>query len=195
MKSINESVLNYVCRGVRHIRAKITGFFYSKFSLGLKHPKKILIGRNFKARDARLINFGNKVKVGDNCRFECFSEFSPNLSNVANISIGGGANFGNNVHIGAIGKISIDKNCLAGSNILIIDHNHGSIKDTLERGSIPPKERALQYKGSITIEENVWLCDGVIVLGGSIIKKGSTVPANTVVSGFFDNLNNKRGMV
>jgi len=186
--SINESALNYVYRGVRHIRARATGWIYSKFLLKFNHSKKILIGRNFKVRDTKLIDFDSKVKVGDNCRFECFSEYFPDSCKTG-ISVGRNTNFGNNVHIGALGKITIAKNCLAGSNILIIDHNHGSIKDVSERENVPPKDRDLEYKGPIVIEENVWLCDNVVILGGSTIKKGSTVPVNTIVSGTFDNLN------
>jgi acetyltransferase-like isoleucine patch superfamily enzyme len=189
MKDINESVLNYVYRSMRYIRARVMGWLYSKFLSDLNRPKKLLIGRNFKARNTKLINFNSKIKVGDNCRFECFPEYSSNSSK-AGISIGKNTNFGNNVHIGAVGKITIAKDCLTGSNILIIDHNHGSIKDTFERENTPPKDRGLEYKGPIVIEKNVWLCDNVIILGGSTVKQGSTVPANTVVSGIYDNLNN-----
>jgi len=189
MKSINESVLNYIYRGMRYIRARATGWLYSKFLSSSNRSKKILIGRNFKARNTKLINFNSKVKVGDNCRFECFPE-SLASSFAVGISIGKNTNLGNNVHIGAIGKITISEDCLAGSNILIIDHNHGSIKDTFERRSTPPKDRRLEYKGPIVIEKNVWLCDNVVILGGSTVKQGSTVPANTIVSGIYDNLNN-----
>lgn len=161
------------------------GGVFSKLRVFKNKPKRLLLGKNLRLRSTKLISLGSRVKIGDNCRIECFSEIGSTTT--TELIINANVNIGNNVHIGAIGKISIGKNCLLGSNILIIDHNHGSFKNIKERNNLPPKERPLIYKGEIIIEDNVWLCDNVTILGGSLIKKGSTVPAKSIVKGVFDN--------
>lgn len=42
--------------------------------------------------------------------------------------------------------------------------------------------RKLGVKGDIIIEDNVWLCEGVVVLSGVRIGKNSIIGANAVVT-------------
>ena len=99
------------------------------------------------------------------------------------IFIDNDCNFGNNLHIGAIGEIIIKSGVLGGSNILIIDHNHGETLNLSEISSIQPSQRELTSTGNIYIGENVWLADNVKILGGSVIESGSIIAANAVVKG------------
>lgn len=43
-------------------------------------------------------------------------------------------------------------------------------------------KRRLGCKGPIIIEDNVWLCEGVVVLSGVRIGKSSIIGANSVVT-------------
>ena len=72
---------------------------------------------------------------------------------------------------------------LEGSNILIIDHNHGETLNLSEISSIRPSQRELTSTGNIYIGENVWLADNVKILGGSVIESGSIIAANAIVKG------------
>ena len=121
---------------------------------------------------------GRKFKCNALGRFECFEKQS-------RLVIGDNVKFGVNVHVGVISSVTIHDNVLLGSNILIIDHNHGLFKDNNNIDS-SPSDRPLVNKGPIIIEENVWICDNVAVLGGSVIKKGTVVPYGTIVNGLFE---------
>ena len=112
-------------------------------------------------------------------RLECIDRygdqtFSPRLE------IGAGVFFNFNVHVGVIDRISIGDNVLVGSNVLITDHGHGRT-DRSELGK-PPVERALDSKGPVTIEENVWIGENVCILPGVHIGRGSVIGAGAVVT-------------
>jgi acetyltransferase-like isoleucine patch superfamily enzyme len=141
----------------------------------------------FRIRGGKYIEIGNKFKAGHLFRLETFPEHSRNTFEETFISIGDGVHCGNNVHIGSVTGVRIDNDVLIGSNITIIDHNHGYAWNDISNES-KPSERPLTSKGKIIIEKNVWICDGCIILGGTIIKANSVVPANSVVKGHFQGM-------
>lgn len=131
------------------------------------------------------IKGGQYVTVGDGffsnrgLRVECVDEyygykFSPTLTIGQNVSIGC------QCHIGCINRIEIGNHVLLGSNVLIIDHSHGRF-DSVEK-DVPWENRSLYSKGTIVIEENVWICDNVSILPDVRIGKGSVVGAGSVVT-------------
>lgn len=75
------------------------------------------------------------------------------------IIIGKNVCFNFRCHIGAINEIIISDNVLIGSNVLITDHGHGTTSK--EETSIPPYQRSLYSKGSVIIEDNVWIGENV----------------------------------
>lgn len=81
------------------------------------------------------------------------------------------------VHIGCAKRITIGDDCLFASKVLIIDHHHGLSTDT----HLPPAEREL-ICSDVTIGNNVFLGDGVIVLPGVSIGDNVIVGANAVVT-------------
>ena len=157
-------------RIINYLRSRINGFFYSI----------ILNNVNFKWSIGELCTFrGNRItigrcfKCGHLARIECFG-------NNSRLVFGNNLRIGNNVHIGTVSNVTIGNNVLIGSNVLIIDHNHGYYNDP-NNYITSPSSRPLINKGPIVIEDNVWICDSVAILGGSTISKGSIIPYGTVV--------------
>lgn len=107
-----------------------------------------------------------------------------NISYSPKIEIGRGVNFGYDCHIGAVGNIKIQDGVLFGSRILVTDHSHGKYfgLDVSNPFETRPIDRPLGNSGSILIEKNVWICDGVVILGGVTIGEGSIVAANSIVT-------------
>lgn len=138
------------------------------FPVYLVGGKHIFLGKNFKS-NARL-------------RIEAISYYS-NYTFTPKIIIGDNVNFNFNVHIGCINHVNIGNNVLVGSNVLIIDHNHGNVnKLDIET---PPKHRRLTSKGSIIIEDNVWIGDNVVIVGNVTIGSNCIVSAGAVVTKSF----------
>ena len=148
---------------------------------------KIKYGRNIRIikSNPRIIRvgnifFGEKFTAGIDIRLESLEEKST-------------INFGKNVkindycHIGAIKSITIGDDCLIGSRVTIVDHEHGFYgnhsKDSLtpSHPDTPPDERPLSG-APIVIEKNTWVGEGAVILAGVKIGKGCIIGANAVVT-------------
>lgn len=87
------------------------------------------------------------------------------------------------VHITATSRIVIGDGVLLGSHVHITDHAHGTYHGDLQDSpAVPPQLRRPSTGRPVTIEANVWLGDGVVVLPGVTIGAGCIVGANSVVS-------------
>jgi acetyltransferase-like isoleucine patch superfamily enzyme len=64
--------------------------------------------------------------------------------------------------------------------VYISDHSHGEINSSIL--STIPVERPLISKGSVVIENNVWIGEGVCILPGVRIGSNSIIGANAVVT-------------
>ena len=87
--------------------------------------------------------------------------------------------FGNNVNFNGMkvkgfGKVSFGDNFHSGQECLIITHNHNY------NGEMLPYDNTYIYK-DVTIEDNVWLGDRVLILGGVKIGEGAIIQAGAVV--------------
>lgn len=138
-----------------------------EYPFTIYNPKNISIGNDFIAsNNLKLLTIDNYGK----------QKFSPELK------------IGNNVfinafcHIACAEKISIGNNVLIASKVYISDHTHGQI--TKEALKLPPAERPLVTQ-SVTIEDNVWIGEGVSILMGVTIGKNSIVGAHAVVNRSF----------
>ncbi len=160
---------------------KIKYFFYSGWVASqfnvvgddflVTYPTHIINGGNVK--------IGNKFRAGPRFRIETFNEYKNQIFK-PEIIIGNNVRFGWDCHIGCINKIVIGSNVLFASRIYISDHFHGKTdRDYLE---IFPLERELVSKGPIIIKNDVWIGEGVIIMPGVQIGKGSIVGANAVVT-------------
>lgn len=154
----------------------LTNFLRYKFFF--KKSEKFLIDFGSSIVGASMIILGKNFAAKKNLRMEAFGD-----ENEIKILIGDFVSCGVNMHIGATNKITIKNNVLFGSNILIIDHNHGKYNG--ENQSVPaeiPSKRILYSPGPVTINQNVWIGDGVVILPNVEIGEGAIIAANTVVN-------------
>lgn len=93
-----------------------------------------------------------------------------------NLYVGNNVNF-NGLRIGGGGKVTIGDNFHSGQECLFITSNHN-----YDHGKAIPYDNTSINK-DIVIEDNVWLGDRVIVLGGATIAEGAIIQAGSVVTG------------
>jgi len=99
------------------------------------------------------------------------------------IEIGENFQAGDRLHIAAIDHVSIGRDCLFGSGILVTDHSHGRYTGSGGCSAVSrPADRRLWSRGEVVIGDRVWLGDGVVVLPGVTIGQGTVVGANSVVT-------------
>jgi acetyltransferase-like isoleucine patch superfamily enzyme len=182
----NESVVNIFLRIVRAVSVRLRGRIFGCFRVfSPGSSKRFAIGFRPKFINSRGIFLENNVSFGDLCRLECYSNDAFPIGTCAKLTIGENSSFGDLVHIGVLNGISIGKNVLCASKVLIIDHDHGRCGEELKAlANIPPRSRELTSKGKIRIGNNVWLGESVVILAGSNIDDGSVVAANSTVRGY-----------
>lgn len=143
------------------------------------YGKKIRIIKGF----PRIIKTGNikfqdGFTAGIDLRLEALSEKSE-------IIFGKNVKINDYCHIGSITSITIGDNCLIGSRVTIVDHEHGvyghSDSHDTSHPETAPDERPLNTS-PIVIEKNTWLAEGVVILSGVTIGEGSVIGANAVVT-------------
>ena len=96
------------------------------------------------------------------------------------ISIGKNCDIGDDCNLQSCCGIKIGDGVLTGRKVMINDTSHGTFKK--EQLDIQPSLRPLMSKGSIIIEDNVWLGEMACILGGVTIGKGSIIGAGSVVT-------------
>lgn len=138
------------------------------------------LGKNIKIIGGQYIELHDNVYIGPNSRLEAWDSYKEKKY-TPHIVLEDGVRINSRVHIGAVGKISIGKGTLLGSNVFITDHSHGN--STFEEMLIPPYDRDLVYKGEVTIGQNCWICENVIILPNTIIGDGCVIGAGAVVQG------------
>jgi acetyltransferase-like isoleucine patch superfamily enzyme len=130
----------------------------------------IRIGRSFTALDYLWLHAIESDLVGNN--------YSPALV------IGDNVVFGYFVHIAATRSVCIGNDVLVGSRVIITDHNHGIYKGAGQSNPVDaPTRRPLTPDVQTVVEDNVWIGDGVAILPGSHVGRGSVIGANSVVNG------------
>jgi lipopolysaccharide O-acetyltransferase len=129
------------------------------------------------------IRLGPNFSAGDGLWLEAVTSYA-GFDYSPSISIGANVTFSSHVHIACTNRVAIGDGVLSGSNVIITDHNHGIYagSDQTPPG-IPPNQRRLSTDKTVNIGSNVWLGDGVVVLGGADIGEGSIIGANSIVNG------------
>lgn len=141
-----------------------------------------LISYPYQISGNEYISIGSNFRAAHHLRLEAVSNYAGvNYSPV--VKIGDNVTIESNCHIGAINEIVIGNGVLIASNVFISDHFHGDItKNVL---SIPPAKRKLSSKGSVIINDNVWVGDSVCILSGVTIGENTIIGANSVVTKSF----------
>ncbi|TAM20965.1 MAG: acyltransferase [Nevskiaceae bacterium] len=143
-----------------------------------------LVGQGFRFFGGKYIEIESGGSFGANCWIQAIGKYK-GIKYSPRIVIGTNCCCSDGVHISAASEIRIGNNVLLGSNIYIGDHSHGSGKLTAADILNAPAARKLGDIAPIVIGSNVWVCDGVTILGGTQIAAGSIVAANSVVKGRF----------
>lgn len=172
-----KKIIDFLKRGIDAVLSRT----YSYITKNTLHS----VGENFRVHKKIVIKNGNYITIGDNfvamdgCRIEAWDEYAGVHFQPA-IHIGNNVSMNMECHIGAINKITIGNNVLMGSRVFVTDHSHGNC--SWEEAEIAPNKRALFSKGEVSIEDNVWLGEGAVVLPNVHIGRGAIVGANAVVT-------------
>lgn len=142
----------------------------------------VLLAENSVVKKPKHIVFNGRASFGHHLWLECVTNYF-DYNYKPEIVFGDNFLCGNNVHIGATGKIKFGDNVLLGSHILITDHAHGiyNENDLMSSPSEEPLKRKLST-GIIEVGDNVWIGDGTKIIGNIKIGSGVVIGAGSVVT-------------
>lgn len=140
----------------------------------LFHKNATLIRKPFYVRGNRAgLKLGDGFTCGRGSRVELFGN--------GKIVLGAQCHFGDFNHLVASSSVTIGNNCLFASKVFVSDTSHGSYGADGCDPSSPPNDRPLVSK-PVTIGDNVWLGENVVVLSGVTIGDGCIIGANSTVT-------------
>ena len=108
------------------------------------------------------------IQHGSNTRCNFYCKFTKNTV------IGDNCHF-NGMQISGSGKVLIGNNFHSGKNIRMITTYHN-----FDKGAALPYDNTT-YSKDVVIEDNVWLGESVMILGGVTIGEGAVIQARSVV--------------
>ena len=131
-------------------------------------------------REPHNITFGHNCHIGYHTILELYSNYRGKQDFHPELSFGNNSSLGDYGHITCINKIMIGNNVRMGRKVFITDNAHGT--STREMMNLAPNHRPLFSKGSVIIEDNVWIGEMVCIMPGVTIGKCSIIGANAVVT-------------
>ena len=111
---------------------------------------------------------GSAKKIGNGVHINKMCKFSRNTV------IGDNCHF-NGMRISGYGNVTISSNFHSGENIRILTTYHN-----FDHGEAIPYDNT-SYSKDVVIEDNVWLGESVMILGGVTIGEGAVIQARSVV--------------
>ena len=155
--------------------AYVTALYKNYFN---KFGKGSYISTTPTLQNANRITIGNNVGIGKDVLLRCY-----NLEQKASsrIIIGDGSRIGDYSTISSCKDIIIGKGVRTGRMVMITDNSHGHT-DRPEELEISPILRPLVSKGSVKIDDNVWIGEKVSIMPNVTIGKGAIIAANAVVT-------------
>jgi len=127
------------------------------------------------------IDLGNNFSAGKNFYIQAWKYYNgQELKTTPQIKIGDNVSFMDNCHISCVDKVMIGNGVLFGDNVFVTDNFHGDSSNQMR--DIPPLKRPLVSKGSVIIEDNVWIGRNVCIMPNVKIGKGAIIGANSVVT-------------
>jgi acetyltransferase-like isoleucine patch superfamily enzyme len=128
---------------------------------------------------AKYISVGDRTTIGKNAILTAWDHQNNELFSPS-ITIGNGCTIGDSAHITGVNNIVIGNNVLTGNYLLITDNAHGALDSQyLDKH---PSTRPLISKGSVFIEDCVWIGSNVSILPGVRIGKGSIIGTGSIVT-------------
>lgn len=134
----------------------------------------VVIDNEVSFRYPKYIRFGNGVFIGKDSTIQCFDSYA-GVAYEPHCVIGNGVTVTRRLTIYCANSVTIGDSTMIGSDVLIMDENHGTDPRNVFR------ENPLQTK-PVTIGENVWIGDKVIILPGVTVGDNSIVAAGAVVT-------------
>jgi acetyltransferase-like isoleucine patch superfamily enzyme len=144
-----------------------------------KFGKRSKICKDCSLRGGQYIEIGDFTYVGRHGVITCWDIYMDEKLSPS-IKIGNNCSIGEYCHITSVNSIIIGNWVLMGRRITITDNSHG--KNNSEEKDIPPIQRKLYSKGTVIIEDNVWIGDKVSIMSGVRVGKGAVIAANAVVT-------------
>lgn len=129
-----------------------------------------------KLRGTKYIHLSENIKLRKNYRIECIDTFA-GVELHPSFSIGENVIINYNFTAFVSDSISIGKNSIFASNVMITTENHGMDPES----EIPYAQQPL-ISSAISIGENVWLGQNVIILPGVHIGDNVIVAAGSIVT-------------
>jgi acetyltransferase-like isoleucine patch superfamily enzyme len=154
-------------------------FTFSNSGLFRKFGRGSVISYTCILKNPKYISIGDNTSIADRTVVTAWDFYEGQKYNPI-ISIGEMTNIGSDCHITAINEIIIGDGVLFGKKVTVTDNSHGMT--TNDQLDIKPKKRKLFSKGSVIIEDNVWVGDKVTILPGVKIGKSAIIAANSVVT-------------
>ncbi len=179
MKSLFKMKKLYIHYGV----AGILRLFIEKIISMLVYPGSKIIRRPFECRGRRYIKFGSGFTTGRYCRIEAHNYSGEDVT----LIIGNNCQINDSVHIASAQKVIIGDNVLIASRVFITDLSHGCYTGKLQSpvDSIVSERPLVTIP--VTIADNVWLGEGVVILPGVSLGENCIVGANSVVTKSYPN--------
>ena len=130
----------------------------------------------------QLIIHPENITIGTDSSIQryCIIETCPIGFHKPNLTIGNNVSIGEYSHITCAIFVKIGDGVLTGQFVLITDNAHGT--SNFVDITMPPLKRPVYSKGTVEIDDNVWIGDKVTILPGVKIGKGGIVAANAVVT-------------
>lgn len=167
----------FVMLAISYIRlGKIRGFLFQTWLKLITKGKKgrgIFYGRDITVSPGAQLTLGDNLYIGSRCVFEI------TVNPCGLVTIGENTWISHDCHICSNASVQIGANVLIGEFVSIRDTTH-DYTDI----SRPIKQQG-DIIGHITIEDNVWIGRGTLILGrpeGVVIGEGAVIGANSVVS-------------
>ena len=131
-----------------------------------------------KLADIEVSSRGSKLVVADNVMIDAFVKIKF-TGGEGDIIIGEGSYINSGCVLYSGNGIVIGKDVLIAANCTFAAVNH----EFRDRSRTIAAQRFMPGRGGIIIEDDVWIGAGVIILDGSVIKKGCVIGAGSMVSG------------
>lgn len=132
--------------------------------------KSLFIGSRSNIKGLKNFDLGNNVHFGNDVRLQSIGEKK-------NVFVGDNCYFCHRDTILALGKIQIGSNVLVASDVCIISENHSADPTS----DIPYKDQKLIAK-DVSIGDNCWIGEKVLILPGARIGQGCIIGAGSIVT-------------
>jgi len=159
-----------------------SGRVFCERGVRVLHARHVRAGRDLNLEEGaqimglsrRGIVFGDRVTVGRGAMISPTGLFGGEPGE--GLVVGDNSNIGHYAVVGCSGFISIGARVLMGPHVCLIAENH-----EMGDAARPIKDQGVR-RAPITIEDDVWLGAGAIVVAGVTVGRGSVVAAGAVVT-------------